>query len=123
MKKLGLPIIIGVVIVAALVLIALHALQRQEVQEGVPYRVDAAQDAQYHVDCRYPGYKVQGEFVNTTAFDQKGPTSGILPTDRPRCTIKKISGTGPVTLTLTKDGKVSTAVAADPGQESKAYVL
>jgi len=123
MKKLGLPILIGVVIVGALVLIAAHALYRQNVQEGLPYRIEAAADAQYHVDCRYPGYKVQGEFVNTTAFDHKGPTSGVLPTDRPRCTLKKLSGSGPVTLSITKDGKVSTAVVNDAGQESKVFVL
>lgn len=123
MKKLAMPIIIGVVIVGALILIALHALHRDDVQEGLPYRIEAAQDAQYHLDCRYPGYKVQGEFVNTTAFDHKGPTSGVLPTDRPRCTLKKVSGSGPVTLSITKNGKVSTAQVAEPGQESKVFVL
>ena len=87
----------------------------------LPFRISAAADVSYALDCKFSGVRVGGALVNQLAFTAKGPRTGRIPTDNARCRIKKTAGAGPVTFTVVKDKTYAATVAA-AGQEAAVTV-
>ena len=91
---------------------------------GMPYKVTAAKDAAYALKCKYPATRMpDGATSNSMAVNTKGPHAGTLPAKTgARCSLTKLAGAGPVTLTITKGG-ARTVTAATVGQEMKLTVF
>jgi hypothetical protein len=91
---------------------------------GLPYRVAAAGDAQYVLDCKFRAIRVVGAArINQYRVQYRGPTHGNLPSDNARCVLTKVAGPGAVVLTLTKNGKSRSISAARVGEPVKMTVL
>jgi hypothetical protein len=101
----------------------LGACQKQDDTPGVPYTISADTQAEYSVDCRFPAYKILGSLVNTIQFQGKGPKTGKLATEHPRCVLKKLTGPGPVTLTITSGKKTFSGTVTASGEETKVLVF
>lgn len=91
---------------------------------GMPFKVTAAKDASYALKCKFPATKMpNGATSNSMAVKTKGPHAGTIPAKTgARCSLTKLAGAGPVTLTITKGG-VRTVTAAAVGQEMKLTVF
>jgi hypothetical protein len=84
--------------------------------KGVNYEVSAARDAAYRLKCRFPRARISNSAFNAIEFQQTGRRTGRIPAEGGvRCTLSKVSGPGPVTLTLFKDGARKVTVSA-PGE-------
>ncbi|MBC6980864.1 hypothetical protein [Caulobacter sp. 17J80-11] len=84
--------------------------------KGVKYEVSAARDAGYRLKCRFPRTHMGNSVFNAIEFQHTGRRTGRIPADGGvRCTLSKLSGPGPVTLTLFKDGERKVTVSA-PGE-------
>lgn len=112
----------GLVSVAALAF-AGSASATTPAQPGMPYKVTAAKDAAYTLKCKFPATKVNGVTSNSVTVNTKGPYAGTIPAKTgARCSLTKLAGAGPVTLTITKGG-ARTVTAAAVGQEMKLTVF
>lgn len=90
---------------------------------GMQYKVAAAKDAAYALKCKFPSTKVNGVASNSVTVKTKGPHAGTIPAQTgTRCSLTKLAGAGPVTLTITKGGAKS-VTAANVGQEMKLTVF
>ncbi|NEX91832.1 hypothetical protein [Caulobacter sp. 17J65-9] len=84
--------------------------------KGVKYEVSAARDAAYSLKCRFPRTYMGNSAFNAIEFQHTGRRTGRIPAEGGvRCTLSKLSGPGPVTLTLFKDGERTVTVSA-PGE-------
>jgi hypothetical protein len=117
---------------AALVFAALTLTACEEGGEGprlpdnaMPVAVQAADNASYELRCRFRTVDLPGNGkVNSTNLSGKGPKDAAIPTDNTRCELRHTGGDGPVTVTVTKNGRpAATATAAGPGATATLQVL
>lgn len=85
------------------------------------FHIDAGRDTAWRMVCRFPSYKVQGSLINTNIFAHKGPAADTIP-DQSRCELRKLSGPGPVTLTVLKGGQ-RVAVVTQPGEVARLFLF
>ena len=90
---------------------------------GLPYRIAAPADAVYDLPCRFAAVNIPGEGpANSLDLSGTGPQSGRFPTDNARCSLTQTAGSGPVTLTITKNG-AHTATVSGPGSTAAVAVF
>lgn len=96
---------------------------------GLQWAVAAPQGAGWRLDCRFRPVLMEmsrydrEHWANASTQEGTGPRQGRLPGDNGRCTLTRTSGTGPVGLTLVKDGVHHSDGTNDPDTPARVDVF
>lgn len=86
--------------------------------------IDAPKDTAYRMLCSIRSYRSgPGQYANRYGVDTKGPYHDTILSPNADCTAELLSGSGPVTITLSKPGATQTATLATPGPAGKVKLL